>query len=229
MHSLVKDLMTTPVVTVGPETPFKEIVARLAEHRVSAVPVVDDSRRVLGVVSEADLLLKEEFPEPEQDLPLVWTRRARLDRAKAAASVARDLMTVAVVTVSPDATVAEAARRMHTAKVKRLPVVDRSGRLLGIVSRSDLLKVFDRSDQDIRREIIEDVIVGEFMMAPSRFFLHVNDGVVVLQGRVERRSLLPYFVRAVQGVEGVVRVENRLAYDLDQEAGRVMTYPWIRA
>jgi len=228
MHSLVKDLMTTPVVTVGPETPFKEIVARLAEHRVSAVPVVDDSRRVLGVVSEADLLLKEEFPEPEQDLPLWWTGRARLDRAKAAASVARDLMTVAVVAVSPDATVAEAARRMHTAKVKRLPVVDRSGWLLGIVSRSDLLKVFDRSDQDIRREIIEDVIVGEFMMAPSRFFLHVTDGVVVLQGRVERRSLLPYVVRAVQGVEGVVRVENRLSYDLDPDADRVMTYPWIR-
>ena len=228
MHSLVKDLMTTPVVTVGPETPFKEIVARLAKHRVSAVPVVDDSRRVLGVVSEADLLLKEEFPEPDQDLPLWWTRRARLDRAKAAASVARDLMTVAVVAVSPDATVAEAARRMHTAKVKRLPVVDRSGWLLGIVSRSDLLKVFDRSDQDIRREIIEDVIVGEFMMAPSRFFLHVTDGVVVLQGRVERRSLLPYVVRAVQGVEGVVRVENRLSYDLDPDADRVMTYPWIR-
>jgi CBS domain-containing protein len=228
MHSLVKDLMTTPVVTVGPETPFKEIVACLAEHRVSAVPVVDDSRRVLGVVSEADLLLKEEFPEPEQDLPLWWTRRARLDRAKAAASVARDLMTVAVVAISPDATVAEAARRMHTAKVKRLPVVDRSGQLLGIVSRSDLLKVFDRSDQDIRREIIEDVIVGEFMMAPSRFFLHVTDGVVVLQGRVERRSLLPYVVRAVQGVEGVVRVENRLTYDLDPDADRVMTYPWIR-
>ena len=78
-------------------------------------------------------------------------------------------------------------------------MVDRSGRLVGIVSRGDLLKVFDRSDQDIRREIIEDVIVGEFMMAPSRFFLHVNDGVVVLQGRVERRSLQPYVVRAVRG------------------------------
>jgi CBS domain-containing protein len=229
MHSLVKDLMTTPVVTVQPTTPFKEIVARLAEHGVSAVPVVDDGRLVLGVVSEADLLLKEEFPEPEQDIPLWWTRRARLDRAKAAASVARDLMTVTVVAVAPDATVAEAARRMHTAKVKRLPVVDRRGRLVGIVSRSDLLKVFDRSDQDIRREIIEDVIVGEFMMAPSRFFLHVNDGVVVLQGRVERRSLLPYVVRAVQRVEGVVRVEDRLTYDLDdRDADRVVTYPWVR-
>jgi CBS domain-containing protein len=139
-------------------------------------------------------------------------------------------MTVAVVAVSPDATVAEAARRMHTAKVKRLPVVDRTDRLVGIVSRGDLLKVFDRSDEAIQREIIEDVIVGEFMMAPSRFFLHVTDGVVVLQGRVERRSLLPYLVRAVQGVEGVVRVENRLSYDLDdRDADRLMTYAWIRA
>ena len=225
MHSLVKDLMTTPVVTVEPTTPFKEIVARLAEHRVSAVPVVDDSRRVLGVVSEADLLLKEEFPEPEQNLPLWWTRWARLDREKAAASVARDLMTVAVVAVSPDATVAEAARRMHTAKVKRLPVVDRGGRLVGIVSRGDLLKVFDRCDQEIRREVIEEVLVGQFMMAPSRFFLHVTDGVVVLQGRVERRSLLPYVVRAVQGVEGVVRVENRLSYDLDdRDTDRVLAF-----
>jgi CBS domain-containing protein len=226
MHSLVKDLMTTQVVTVGPETPFKEIVARLAQHRVSAVPVVDDRRLVLGVVSEADLLLKEEFPEPEQDLPLWWTRRARLDRAKAAASVARDLMTVAVVAVSPEAAVAEAARRMHTAKVKRLPVVDHSGRLVGIISRSDLLKVFDRSDQDIRREIIEEVIVGEFMLDPDRFFTQVHQGV--LEGRVETRSPLPLLVRAVHGVEGVVRVEDRLAYDIDdRDADWVLVSPWM--
>jgi CBS domain-containing protein len=224
MHSLVKDLMTTPVVTVGPETPFKEVVVRLAEHRVSAVPVVDNDQRVLGVVSEADLLLKEEYPEPEQDIPLWWTKRTRLNRAKAAASMARDLMTVAVVAIAPEATAAEAARRMHTAGVKRLPVVE-GGRLVGIVSRADLLKVFGRSDAAIRREIIEDVIVGEFMMAPSRFFLHVTDGVVVLQGRVERRSLLPYVVRAVQGVEGVVRVENRLTYDLDdRDTDRVLAF-----
>ena len=82
MRSLVKDLMTAPVVTVEPTAPFKEIVARLAEHRVSAVPVVDPDQRVLGVVSEADLLLKEEFPEPEADIPLWWTRRARLERGR---------------------------------------------------------------------------------------------------------------------------------------------------
>src|SRR4029453_9771751 len=161
MHSLVKDLMTTQVVTVGPATPFTDLVARLAEHRVSAVPVVDDARRVLGVVSEADLLLKEEFPDPDQDLPLLWTKRRRLEREKAAGATARDLMSVALVSISPDATEAEAARRMHPpmdpltpdpreaeapqrihrANIKRLPVIGEEGRLFGIVSRSDLLKV----------------------------------------------------------------------------------------
>ena len=109
MHSLVKDLMTTQVVTAGPATSFKELVARLATHRVSAVPVVDEDRRVLGIVSEADLLLKEEFPDPDQNIPLFWTRRRRLERAKAAGTTARDLMSAALVSISPDATVAEAA------------------------------------------------------------------------------------------------------------------------
>ena len=229
MRSLVKDLMTTPVVTVGPETPFKEIVARLAEPRVSAVPVINDAGLVLGVVSEADLLLKEEHPDPDADLPLLWTRRRRAEHDKAAATVARDLMTVALVYISPDATAAEAAHRMHAANVKRLPVIGRKGRLVGIVSRSDLLKVFNRPDEAIRREIIDDVIVGEFMLDPDRFFIQVHEGVAVLEGRVERRSLLPLLVRAVRGVEGVVQVEERLIYDLDdRDAGRVLTSPWMR-
>ncbi|HWD47714.1 MAG TPA: CBS domain-containing protein, partial [Actinomycetota bacterium] len=215
MRSLVKDLMTTPVVTVGPATPFKEIVARLAEHRVSAVPVVNDAGLVLGVVSEADLLLREESPDPDADRPLLWTKRRRAEHDKAAATVARDLMTIAVVAITPEATVAQAARRMHSANVKRLPVVDRSGRLVGIISRSDLLKVFNRPDGAIRREIIEEVIVGAFMLDPDRFFIQVQEGMAVLEGRVERRSLLPLLVRAVRGVEGVVQVENRLGYDLD--------------
>jgi CBS domain-containing protein len=201
----------------------------MLRHRVSALPVVDDQGRVLGVVSEADLLLKEECPDPDADLALVWTRRRRAEHDKAAAAVARDLMTVAVVSVGPHAGVAEAARLLHRHGVKRLPVVDREGRLLGIVSRADLLKVFARPDHDIRREIMDEVIVGAFSMDPSRFFIHVDDGVVVLQGRVERRSLLPYLVRAVHGVEGVVRVEDRLAWDVDdRDPGRLMASPWMR-
>jgi predicted transcriptional regulator len=135
--------------------------------------------------------------------------RRRLEREKAAGSTARDLMSVVLVSISPEATVAEAARRMHRANIRRFPVLGERGRLVGIVSRGDLLKVFNRPGQAIQREIIDEVIVGEFTMDPDRFFIHVHDGVAVLEGRVERRSLLPYLVRAVR------QVENRLAYDID--------------
>jgi len=223
MKSLVRD-----AATIQPWTPFREIVTRLAEHRISAAPVLDAEGNVLGVVTEADLLLKQEHPDLELNVPLVWSRRRRLEREKAAAVVAGKLMTAPAVTVLPTATVTEAARRMHAAGVKRLPVVDEAGRLVGIVSRADLLKVFTRPDNAIRREIMEDVIVGDFMMAPSRFFIHVDDGVVVLQGRVERRSLIPYLVRTVHGVEGVVRVEDRLTFDVDDhDPGMAIAYPWV--
>jgi CBS-domain-containing membrane protein len=137
-------------------------------------------------------------------------------------------MTAPVITVPPTAAVAEAARRLLAAGVQLVPVVEETDRLVGIVSRADLLTVFARPDQAIESEIMDDVIVAEFMMAPSRFFIHVDDGVVVLQGRVERRSLIPDLVRAVHGVEGVVRVEDRLTFDLDdRDAGTALTYSQI--
>jgi CBS-domain-containing membrane protein len=225
--SLVRDVMTTEVVTVEPSTPFKEIAARLAQHRISAVPVVDAGRRVLGIITEADLLLKQEHPDPKADISLVWTRRRRRERAKAAAAVAGKLMTAPAATVAPTATVTEAARRMHTAGVKRLPVVDEAGRLVGIVSRADLLKVFTRPDEAIRSQIISEVIVGELMMDPSRFLIEVDDGVVLLQGKAERSSLIPYLVRAVHHVEGVVRVEDQLSFDVD-DYDPAIAYPWMR-
>jgi CBS domain-containing protein len=227
--SLVRDVMTTEVVTAEPSTPFKEIAARLAQHRISAVPVVDADRRVLGIVTEADLLLKQEHPDAKATVPLIWTRRRRQERAKAAAAVAAKLMTTPPVTVPPTATVTEAARRMHTARVKRLPVVDETGQLLGIVSRADLLKVFTRPDEAIRSEIINDVIVGDLMMDPSRFLIRVDDGVVVLEGKAELSSLIPYLVRAIHHVEGVVRVDNQLSFDIDDlNPGMPMTYPFMR-
>jgi CBS domain-containing protein len=229
MTSLVRDVMTTRVVTVEPWTPFREIVTRLAEHRISAAPVIDAEGNVLGVVTEADLLLKQEHADLELNVPLAWNRRRRLEREKAAAVVAGELMTTPAVTVPPTATVTEAARRMHTAGVKRLPVVNEAGRLAGIVSRADLLKVFNRSDEAIWREIMDDVITGDFMMDPSRFFIDVVDGVVVLQGRVERSRLIAFLVRAVHAVEGVVRVEDRLTFDLDdRDPDPATTYPFMR-
>jgi CBS domain-containing protein len=228
VKSLVRDVLTTEVIAVQPWTPFREIVDQLAEHRISAAPVLDAEGNVLGVVTEADLLLKQEHPDLELNVPLVWSRRRRLEREKAAAVVAGKLMTTPAVTVTPTATVTEAARRMHAAGVKRLPVVDEAGRLVGIVSRGDLLNVFTRTDEAIRREIMEDIIVGDFMMDPSRFFIHVDDAKVVLQGRVERRSLIPYLIRAVHAVEGVIRVEDRLTFDIDDhDPGMPIAYPWV--
>jgi len=215
MRHNVRDVMTTKVVTASPATTYKELVRLLAEHDISAVPVVDERRHVLGVVSEADLLLKQEYPHGLRRTPWHESRRQRAGRAKARGAVAADLMTAPAVTIGRDASVVDAARRLHARGVKRLPVEDALGRLVGIVSRADLLKVFLRSDQEIYREVLDDVIRRDLVMGTDRFHVAVRGGVVVLQGRCERRSLIPILVRAVYGVEGVVRVENRLGYDLD--------------
>jgi CBS-domain-containing membrane protein len=184
---------------------------------VSAVPVVDDRRHVLGVASEADLLFKQHKPA-RPGIGLLSALRRREARAKARATVAAELMSRPAVTIGQGATLTEAARWLHAAGVKRLPVVDPVGRLVGILSRVDLLKVFLRSDEDLYREIVDDIIFGDLFMGPNRFDVDVHDGVVVLQGRCERRSLIPTVVRAVAGVAGVVRVENRLGYDIDDLA-----------
>ena len=214
MRSTVEDVMTRDVVCAHEDTPFKELVKLLASRRVSALPVVDGRRHVLGVVSEADLLLKQEKAARPAFWPLLVPHRRRA-QAKAGATVAAEIMTQPAVTISARATLPEAARRLHVKGVKRLPVVDVVGRLLGIVSRVDLLTSFLRPDEELRREILDDVILGDLVMGPHRFDVDVRHGVVVLQGSCERRSLIPTVVRAVTRVEGVVRVENRLGYDID--------------
>jgi len=218
MRRTVKDVMTREVVCAHEDTPYKELVRLLAERPVSALPVVDERHHVLGVVSEADLLLKQEYPADAFQRFFLERKRRRVEWAKAKGAVAAELMSRPAVTIGQQATVAEAARRLHFHRVKRLPVVDAVGRLVGIVSRADVLQVFLRPDKAIRREIVDEVILRELLMGPGRFHVDVRDGVVVLQGRCERRSLIPVVVRAVWGVEGVVRVENRLGFDLDDTA-----------
>lgn len=228
MRRNVCDVMTTEVICASPKTPYKELVRLLVDRGVSALPVVDDPRHVVGIVSEADLLLKEELlPEPKE-APLLERKRRRIQRAKAHGLMAADVMTTPAVTIGEHATVAEAARRMHARGVKRLPVDNAVGRLVGIVSRSDLLKVFLRNDEEIRREVLEEVICRDMGMDPHRFHVLVGDGVVVLEGSCERRSLIPFLVRAVYGVDGVVGVENRLGFELDDTRLTLMypLYPW---
>ena len=215
MPSLVKDLMTTPVVTVEPTTPFKEIAATMAERRVSALPVLDGEGRVTGIVSEADLLLKEEFPEGPAGGHLFQSRRQRVERSKAAGDTAAELMTAPAVTVGPDATVTEAARLLHRHGIKRLPVVDPAGPLLGIVSRADLLKVFLRADAEITQEIRQEVLLRALWVDPDSVTITVRDGIVTLTGQLERRSLIPIAVSLVHGIDGVVDVVDRLTFELD--------------
>ena len=226
MKHTVADVMTRTVVVVDASAPFKEVVRRMQEFRVSAVPVVDDEQRLVGIVSEADLILKED-PELEDGARLFEGHHRRVDREKAAGLVARELMTTPVVTVAPDMSLGEAARIMHRKMVKRLPVVNGGGRILGILSRADLLKVFLRDDAEIEAEIREDVIRRTLWIDTDTLEVQVRDGVVYLAGQVERRSLIPVLERLVVSVEGVVGTEQRLSWMTDDTvASSEISVPW---
>jgi CBS-domain-containing membrane protein len=211
----VRDVMTPEIVTVGEQASFKEIAATMAERRVSALPVLDDEGRVAGVVSEADLLLKEEFPEGPAGGHLFQGRRQRMERAKAAGATAAELMTAPAVTIGPGATVTEAVRLLHRHGIKRMPVVDPGGPLLGIVSRADPLKVFLRSDAEIAQEVRQEVLLRSMWVDPDTVTVQVRDGIVTLTGQLERRSLIPITVSLVHGIDGVVDVVDRLSFEVD--------------
>lgn len=219
----VKDVMTAEAVTAVEDTPFAEIADALAEHRISGVPIVDDGRRVVGIVTEADLLRKEEFkPDDAGERPLRGRHRHHA-LAKARAVDARGLMSAPAVTVKPDATVAQAARLLASHGFRAAPVVDESGTLCGIVSRRDLLTVFHRSDDEIRDEIVYDVLVSRLWQDPSEVHVEVREGVVRLSGRMELKSLIPVVVRMTAATEGVVDVVGDLAYEHDDT--RPTAYP----
>lgn len=213
-HRLVGDLMTTGVISIEQGSSFKDIAALMRDHRVSALPVVDSERRVLGIVSEHDLLLKEERVTLEER-HLVESSRRRRERRKAGAVTAADLMTAPAITVSAQTPAAAAAALMHTRGVKRLPVVDESGRLVGIVSRVDLLKLFLRGDDEIRKEVLRDVVVGTLWLEPDGIEISVVDGVVTFRGEVPRFSDGQILARLTLGLDGVVSVVNRLGYRVD--------------
>ncbi|MFF4792766.1 CBS domain-containing protein [Streptomyces sp. NPDC001276] len=191
----VGELMSPIAVSVRPGTAFKEIARVLDEYDITAVPVVDDEDRPIGVVSEADLLRKQ--------------TRGGVGRN------AGELMTSPAVVAEPGWHAVRAARTMERHKVKRLPVVDGDGRLIGVISRSDLVRLFLRRDREIQQEILEDVIVRTLGLRPSALAVEVAEGRVVLSGTVEHRSLIPVTVRLCDSVDGVVEVVNRLGFDRD--------------
>ncbi len=222
MKAVVRDVMSTRPLWVSETTSFKEIAARLREHRVSAFPVLDADGKVTGVVSEADMLAKEALDSGpggvRERLGLVH----RTERAKAAPVMAAELMTSPAVTVTPDDTVERAARLMRGRKVKRLPVVDAGGRLVGIISRTDVLAVFDRADEEIRAEIMSRVISGR--SEPSQYSVIVKDGVVTLEGTPETVPVGHDIVSRARHVQGVVAVRDRLVYPVPPVPSRPGPY-----
>ncbi|MFL1376424.1 MULTISPECIES: CBS domain-containing protein [unclassified Nocardiopsis] len=214
MHT-VRDVMTTEVFSVTGDTGYREVAEALISHEVSALPVTDGEGHVVGVVSEGDLLHKEEFAGGDYDPPLRARLRALLGSGggagdKASARDARELMTGPAVTVAPDASVVLAARSMERHGVEQLPVVDGAGRLLGIVGRRDLLSVFLREDDDIAEEVRK--AVGEVVREPA---VAVEDGVVSLSGTAEHRSDVERTIRRVGRIEGVVAVDSALRWRVD--------------
>lgn len=210
----VRTVMTDEVVTASPDTGFKEIVELFHRNDITAVPVVDAENRPLGLVSEADLLAKEAgLPDSHGHEPSSWLHPG--EHRRAGAETAAGLMSSPAVTARPEWTIVEAARAMGRRKLKRLPVVDGSGRLVGIVSRCDLLELFLRPDAEIHEEIADEVLGRILLLPPESVRVSVREGVVTLSGTVERRSLIPIVERLCRTVDGVVSVHQTLESTLD--------------
>ena len=215
----VDEIMTREVLTIGPDAELRDVAAILAERHISGLPVCDAQRRVVGVVSEGDILFKEQGLLEEH--PGLFERRRRAERGrKARAVTVRDAMTTPPITVSPSCSVAEAAGLMGDQHVNRLPVV-RGDELVGIVTRTDLVRAFVRSDAEIRREIEYDVLVRTLWLEPpSAVEVQVERGAVRLTGQLDTRSEALMLERLVERVPGVVSVEPALTWAIDDTTRR---------
>jgi CBS domain-containing protein len=214
----IRDAMTRKVITVDRDTPLKDVAQLLIDRRISGVPVVDGNGAVLGVVSEADLLIKESGADALARRRFAWLlgedQETRSRRAKIAAVTAGEAMTTPAVTADPDLSLAAAAQRMTDHRVNRLPIVE-AGRIVGIVTRADLIRAFVRSDADIAATIGEEILHRILWLDPAGFTIAVRDGVVTIRGGVERRSTAEAIEHAIAMVPGVVGVVAELPWSLD--------------
>jgi len=210
VNATVKDVMSTHVIAVRQDATFKEMATRLREHHISAFPVLDNANKVIGVVSEADLLTKEALADEFTGAFHAMTHHR--EQVKAAALTAADLMTRPAVTIRPDEPVTQAARLMYAKRVKRLPVTTEDGTLIGIVSRADVLSVYGRPDADIRHEITQRLILETYLCEPSHFTVTVKDGIVTIEGAPDTTSVGRDIIESAKHVEGVVAVRDRLSY-----------------
>jgi CBS domain-containing protein len=207
----VTDVMNRDVVVVSPRMPLKDVARVLVNRHFSGVPVVNDDGKVLGVLSEADILAKERGPGSASS---IFGRALELETwgQKHDARDAGDAMTAPAVTISPQRSVAEAASLMLDRGVNRLPVVDADAKLVGIVTRADLVRAFVRDDSVIEREIRDDVLLRTMWESPDRFGVRVRGGEVVLAGRVNAAHSAGALVRYVERVPGVVNVRSRIRW-----------------
>jgi CBS domain-containing protein len=215
----IRDVMTTDVVTVRPDTPLRDTAALLSERRISGVPVVDDDGAVVGVVSEADILVREGGARQRDGL-LGWLFDSEATLRKLGARTAGEAMTTPAITIGQNRPVHEAAGRMVTEHVNRLPVVADDGRLIGIVSRADLVRAFTRKDEEIADEIRTEILHRTLWLRPGAVTVAVADGSVKLAGNVETEAdaeLLPLFVSRVPGV---ISVEATLTHSSSREGGQ---------
>jgi CBS domain-containing protein len=204
----VREVLTTDVVTVTPATPLRSVAELLLRNHISGVPVVDELGKVLGVVSEADIVWKEAAAD--------GGRPVRTWLAKLEARTAGEAMTSPAITVGADYRVADAARLMSRRGVNRLPVVDDEGTLTGIVTRADLVRAFVRTDEEIERELRDDVVLRTLWIDPVDLWITVADGEVRLAGKVDTRAdaeLLEFFASRVPGV---VSVHSTLRWRTDK-------------
>jgi CBS domain-containing protein len=216
----VGSVMTTEVVRAEYGTPFKAVARLLAEHRVSGLPVVDDDEHVIGVVSETDLMLHQAatplaYEPPPRFRIARLTPRARRRAAKARARTAGGLMTSPAVGVHTEDTVVEAARTMVRHQVNRLPVLDEEDRLVGVVTRHDLLRTFLRPDAEIRGEVVHEVLERGLWLVTGSIDVTVTEGVVTLHGQMERKSETEVAVAMTRRTDGVVDVVNQLTHRFD--------------
>ncbi|MFJ9566193.1 CBS domain-containing protein [Streptomyces fuscichromogenes] len=225
-HDKVGSVMTTDVVNATTDTPFKEVARLLADHRISGLPVLDEDDKVIGVVSETDLMVRQAahagpYDHKRRATPIAQlTRGARRQAAKAGARTAGDLMSAPPVTVHAEDTIAAAARTMAERHVERLPVLDVENRLVGIVTRRDLLRVFLRPDLEIRQEVIDEVLAHALWVPPHTVEVSVTEGVVTLTGHMERQAETEIAVSMTRQVDGVVDVVDQLTYRIGEDRVR---------
>jgi CBS domain-containing protein len=221
----IEDIMSTDVLTVSADTPLKDVARMLTGKRISGVPVCDPDGAVLGVVTEADILRKEQGYSPEPAGLLGWLfEKADAEGARLLARTASEAMTAPALTIAPDASVFDAARVMTTRGINRLPVV-RDGRLVGIVSRADLVRAFHRTDDEIARELNDDVLLHTLWVSPADVRVSVTDGVVELEGTVENRTQAELVSAYARRVPGVVDVHSEVTWKVDDQARRMQRMP----